>query len=176
MKGLRITIMKKPTLEEIDDVLQILASIPIHIAALTGMYKNDLLTSKPDPESWSANEILAHLRACADVWGDTIQKMLTEDNPTLPHISPCTWLRNTNYRKIPFNVSFDAYGTQRSKLLGTLIRLDSEAWSRGAVIKDRQHTIFSQASRMGQHDIDHVNQIKTLLEILTAKPGNKRGV
>ena len=53
----------------------------------------------PIPRGWSATEILAHLRSCADVWGDCIAAILAEDRPTLRAINPTTWIDRTNYRE-----------------------------------------------------------------------------
>ncbi len=39
-------------------------------------------------EDWSAKDILAHLRTCADVWGKHIVIMMMQDHPTLRYISP----------------------------------------------------------------------------------------
>jgi hypothetical protein len=40
-------------------------------------------SAAPSEGAWSPNEILAHLRACADVWDGGIQAMIERDHPTL---------------------------------------------------------------------------------------------
>ena len=52
----------------------------------------------------------------------------------------------------------------------TLYDLEFADWSRGAMIKDRRHTIFSQAWRMALHEVTHNEQIEALLGTL-AKEG-----
>ena len=52
---------------EIEEVLQQLAATPHRIAAASEVLNIDQLQQKPDRQSWSANDILAHLRVCADV-------------------------------------------------------------------------------------------------------------
>jgi hypothetical protein len=125
-----------------------------------------MLRYRSDKKSWSANDILAHLRACADVWGETIAAMLKEDTPTLPHVSPRSWIRKTNYPNLSFRESLDEFTDQRRQLLITLNQLNYGDWSRGALINGRRHTIFSQARRMAKHEIVHCEQIEELIRTM----------
>ena len=61
--------------------------------------------------------MLAHLRACADVWGDCIVAMITQDTPTLRAVDPRTWIRQTDYLAQDFEPSLHAFATQRTALL-----------------------------------------------------------
>ncbi len=90
--------------------------------------------------------------------------MLAEDHPTLPHVSPRTWVRKTDYLKLDFHESLQAFVHQRAELLDTLKNLNFEAWSRGAIIKGRNHTVFSQARRMAHHENEHCEQLEALLK------------
>ena len=153
------------TQQGIEDVLQLLAETPQRIKIATAGATPAQLTAKPDSKSWSVNEILAHLRACVDVWGETIDRMLTEDHPTLRHISPRTYMRKTDYAQLPFVESWAVFVTERAALLETLKLLTPEQWSWSATIKERQHTVFSQARRMSLHEEGHCAQIEGLLGI-----------
>ena len=65
----------KITQPKVEEVLRLLAHTPLHISSLTRDIPNDKMISKPDPESWSANEVLAHLRAintASDGFHDTL--------------------------------------------------------------------------------------------------------
>ncbi len=53
----------------IEQVLALVAATPHRIAALTADLAPAQLHTTPNPGEWSANDVLAHLRACADVWG-----------------------------------------------------------------------------------------------------------
>jgi uncharacterized damage-inducible protein DinB len=152
------------TSTEIEQVLKSLAETPHRLATASSGLESARLQSKPDEKSWSANDILAHLRACADVWGNSIQAMLAQEAPTLRHVSPRTWIRKTDYLELTFSESFQAFADQRNQLLNTLKNLDFEAWSRGALIKERRHTVFSQARRMAHHENEHCEQIEALLK------------
>jgi hypothetical protein len=87
-------------------VIEMLKTTPSRIASASRGLSEKELNWKPAPDSWSANEVLAHLRACADVWGGSITKILKQDNPTFRHVSPRTWIRKTNYLALVFRAPF----------------------------------------------------------------------
>ena len=129
--------------------------------AVEGMETAELY-AKPDRNSWSINEILAHLRSCADVWGETIDRMLVEDEPTLAYVHPRERMKQMDYSELSFEVSFSAFEVQRRSLLARLGSLEYEAWPRGAEIKGRRHTVFSQVRRMALHEMGHWEQVSKL--------------
>ena len=61
----------------IEQILTLLAEAPPRIAALTAGLAPAQLHAAPNPGEWSANEVLAHLRACADMWGNCIATIIT---------------------------------------------------------------------------------------------------
>ncbi len=73
-----------------EQVLTLLAETPLRIAALTAGLTPAQLHTTPNHDGWSANDVLAHLRACADVWGNCIVTMIAEDTPTLRAVNPRT--------------------------------------------------------------------------------------
>ena len=82
----------------IEQILSMLAAAPPRLAALTADVAPALLQTRPGPEEWSATEVLAHMRACADMWGNAIMAMLAEDHPTLRAVNPRTWIKQTERR------------------------------------------------------------------------------
>ena len=149
---------------ETEKLLNLLAETPHRIAAVSRELENVRLHFKADEKAWSANDILAHLRACADVWGKSIMTMLIEDQPTFRYVSPRTWIRKTNYPDLEFQASFQAFTQQRAELLKVLKSLTLEDWSRAALIDGREQTVFSYAQRMTQHEHEHCEQIEALLK------------
>ena len=116
-----------PTSEQ---VLTLLAATPPRIAALTAGLPPAHVQTRPTPEEWSANEVLAHLRACADVWGGCIAAMLAQDTPTLRAVDPRTWIRQTDYPEQEFQPSLHAFAMQRTELLAVLepLECDQNQW------------------------------------------------
>src|SRR4051812_47872136 len=117
---------------EIGELLRLLATTAEHLEALSRGLDDEYLGHSPGEGQWSANEILAHLRACADVWGGSIWSMIEREHPTLRYVSPRTWIRKTAYPSQPFSESFEAFAAQRAALVRMLGGLDQADWARGA--------------------------------------------
>lgn len=148
----------------VQEYLTLLGKTTRRITSMTKQVNESHLRTKPGKDEWSANDILAHLRSCADVWGDQIDKMLEKDDQKLPYAHPRQWIKKTNYRDLPFHESFQAFKEQRGKLLKILKSMSFEDWSRRATIKGREHTIFTQVRRMAKHEDVHCEQIEELLK------------
>ena len=155
------------TAEEIESLLRALEDTPRHLAALAGDLDDSQLRRRPRDDAWSANEILAHLRACADVWGGSIVTMIERDDPTLRYGSPRTWIRKTDYPEQPFRQSLQAYAAQRDDLVQRLRALDPADWWRGATFtgttRGREQTILSYTRRIVEHEWEHRKQIEATL-------------
>ena len=153
---------------DIETFLETLTLTPQRLASASAGLESARLHFKPDKKAWSANDILAHLRACADVWGKSIAAMLEQDHPTIRYVSPRTWIRKTDYPSLEFRASLLAFTAQRDDLLKRLQPLALEDWSRAASFTDntpgRQDTVFSYARRMALHERGHCEQIEALLK------------
>jgi len=152
---------------DIERILSLLAQTPDRIATMCMGQDNERLIYRPDDTSWSANDILAHLRSCADMWGKSIIAMINQDHPTLRYVSPRTWVRKTNYYSLDFHVSLDGFTRQRHDLLKSLKALAIEDWSRGATFtgttRGREQSVLDYARGMAQHEGVHCEQIEGLL-------------
>jgi hypothetical protein len=144
-----------------------LAETPRQLAALSRGLDSARLNARTVDEPWSANDILAHLRACADVWGKGITAMLTQEHPTLRYVSPRTWIRKKDYPTQEFHASLQAFTAQREQLVAALKPLPLKDWSRGATFtattRGREQTVFSYVQRMAEHERGHCEQIEALL-------------
>src|SRR5690242_4880794 len=118
----------------IEQALTLLAEGPSRIAALTDRIEPAQLRTAPDPDEWSANDVLAHLRSCADVWGDYMRRILAEDKPTIRAVNPRAWVERTDYLNLAFAHSLRAFTTQRADLLAVLEPLTSGDWARVATV------------------------------------------
>jgi len=151
----------------IEQVLTLLAETPARIAALTAELTPAQLHTSPTPDGWSANDVLAHLRACADVWGNCIVAMIAEDRPTLRAVNPRTWIKKTNYLELEFRPSLRSFATQRDDLLAVLEPLPHEGWSRAATVtgagKVLERTVLFYAQWLARHERQHVKQVAGLL-------------
>lgn len=153
----------KATQTEIKEILKILSETPKRFAVASKHRAKAQHQNQPDQSGWSVNEILWHLRSCVDVWGKDIDEMLIQDTPKLRYLSPRTWMRKTNYAELAFGDSLSIFVEQREAFLKQLKALEFDDWSRGAVIKDRIHTVFTHTRRMALHEQGHWDQIEELI-------------
>lgn len=57
----------KPIRDEVEEKLQLLAKCPTRIARAAASQSEPALRGAADANNWSALEVLAHLRGCADL-------------------------------------------------------------------------------------------------------------
>lgn len=149
---------------DIPRVLKVLAETPKEIARMARGRSVSDLHRKPAPDAWSAQEIVAHLRACADVWTGSIERMLAESHPTIRYVSPRGWINKTDYLEQPFADSFRAFTASRDTLLETLGGLDAKGWARGATFTGttagREGTVLIYATRIADHEVRHLDQLR----------------
>jgi hypothetical protein len=158
----------------IEQVLTLLAETPRRLEELTADLAPAQLRSAPNDDEWSANEVLAHLRACADVWGGCIATIITEERPTLRAVNPRTWIHQTDYRELEFQPSLCAFAAQRAALLAVLEPLPPDGWSRTATVtgagKPLERTVFFYARWLAEHERPHVKQIARLVKAMSMEP------
>lgn len=154
----------------IEQVLTLLAETPQRIATFSEGLAPAQLSTSPSPDEWSANDVLAHLRACADVWGNCIKTMIAEDRPELRAVNPRTWIKKTNYLELEFRPSLRSFTTQRADLLAVLESLPSEDWSRSAIVmgagKPLQRNVLFYAQWLARHERPHVKQIERIVNAI----------
>lgn len=160
---MKTKIINQITQESIHQAMNILQNTPVEIERLIQGYDEGILQSRPEPETWSPVEILAHLHACATIWGDSINKMVHQNSPFIDDTHPRKWARFSEFSALPFHESLQIFGMERNKLLALLTNLTLIDWARIGWIKQRKHSIFSQVRRMALHELDHLDQLKEML-------------
>jgi hypothetical protein len=153
----------KATASEVQKYLSIISETPERIGLLVKGLEEARLHHRADAKSWSVNEILAHLRSCADLWTHSIYAMLAEKEPSFSDINERKWAKVTRYAELPFNQSSQAYSLQRESLVRVLKDLPFDSWERSAMIFERRHTVFTQTRRMAKHETEHLEQMEGLL-------------
>jgi hypothetical protein len=158
----------------IDKILTILKETPPRLAKLTGGLVPAQLQTAHTVGEWSVHEVLAHLRACSDVWGDYyIMTILAEDHPTIKARNPRTWIKDTNYLEQEFQSSLRAFTKQRRKLLAILEPLPTKDWARTNTLtgagKPLQQTLLSHADGLARHERAHLKQIERTINEQSAR-------
>jgi hypothetical protein len=149
---------------ETRQIVTVLSEIPEQIARIARGRTDHQLHRKPAPDAWSARDIVAHLRACAEVWGRSIERMITEDHPTIRYVSPRGWIRKTDYLERSFRDSLREFSHGRAGLVETLRALDASGWSRRATFTGttlgRDASVLSYAKRIADHEVGHLGQLR----------------
>ena len=150
-----------------EQILSLLAETPRRLEALTAGLSPAQLQIAPNDAEWSAIDVLAHLRACADVWGGCIATILAEERPTLRAVNPRTWIEQTDYRNQAFQLSLRAFVAQRAALLTVLGSLPADGWSRAATVtgagRALERSVMFYARWLAEHERPHVKQIARLV-------------
>lgn len=159
---------RPPTRFSFIEVLDILASSPGRLAAAAAGLPDVVLNEPLEPGGWSARDILGHLRACQRTWGTDFDRILDEDQPTYRYQSPRSTIRRTDFLMLPYRVSLDGFTADRARLVARLRSSDEGALERTATVKVsggriEQHTAFSYAHRMAEHERDHVDHLEAAL-------------
>lgn len=149
--------------EVIESSLRLLSEAPVRIERATAGVDEARLHRRTADEPWSANDVLAHLRAAADVRERFIDAMSTGDHATLRYVSPRSELRTTDDVDRTFADNLAAFRTRRAGLLDRLAGLPAEAWARASLIRDRPETVASYVRYLTEHETAHCEQIEALL-------------
>jgi DinB family protein len=154
----------------IEQNLTLLAATPARLAKITQGLSRAQLMTPPKPGEWSARDVLAHLRACSDMWGKYIMWILNEEHPTFKAMNPTSWIKQTDYREQAFGSLLKAFTAQRLELLAMLKPLPPEAWSRAATVtgagKPRERTVRTYAMWLANHERSHFKQLERIAEAL----------
>ena len=143
-----------------------LATIPKLIAGIVEGHDEARLTWRADEKTWSASDLLAHLRSGQEVQGKWIAAMLDRDNPTLRAVSPRSAFRKYVDRDV--TVSLKEFADERAALVKRLRSLDEADWERtltftGASPRSTITTVTACAWGLVQHEKDHLEQLRDLL-------------
>ncbi len=155
-------------------VLELLAAtVPRIEVAISGLTPAQMHTA-PSPGEWSLSEVLAHLRACADVWGGCMLAIGVDGQRTIRAINPLTWIKSTDYLELQFPALFRAFSEQREDLLSGLEGLPPNAWGRVSTItgagKTLERTVLLYGRWLAGHERSHLKQIERTCEAVR-RPG-----
>src|SRR5262245_53200348 len=126
------------------------------------------LHAPPEPGEWSINDVLAHLRACNDILGGNMRRILTEDHPTWRRVSPRTWQAKSGYHDWQFRPALDAFKQGRAELLELLEPVPAADWHRTATVKVPPDKVLEQSVNyfgdwLAAHEREHIDAIERRL-------------
>jgi hypothetical protein len=158
--------MARRTLDS-DEILEILTTSVPRLEELThGVPEKRLYAVTA--YGWSVNDQLAHLRACHDVLGGNMLRIVREDHPAWKAMSPRTWQKRTDYFEWKFGPAFEVFRAQRAELLEVLEPLPRDAWERTATVAVPPKQVYEYSTRyygdwMAAHERGHLKHISRIL-------------
>lgn len=143
-----------------------LVAVPKLIAGLAAGHDETRLTLRADAKTWSASDVLAHLRSCAELRGKWIAAMLARNHPTIRAVSPRSAFRK--YVDRDFTASLKEFAYERAALVKRLRGLDDAGWARGLTFtgaspRRTEQTLAQCATELLQHERVHLEQIREVL-------------
>ena len=151
----------------VDATMEILRTTVPRLEEITRGASQKALNTVTD-YGWSVNDQLAHLRACHDVLGGNMLRIVREDHPAWKGMAPRAWQKQTDYFEWKFAAAFEAFRAQRAELLEVLEPLPPEAWGRTASVSAPpgrvwENSVLYYGDWMARHERGHLKHIERVL-------------
>jgi hypothetical protein len=166
-----------------DAMLRRLAQTPEHLRRVIGGCDAAVLARRPDPKSWSATEIVCHLRDVEELFQVRFHTILALDEPTIlvlgagpKHLVPWrfgdrhpldpeVWAEERQYARSDPREALGAFERRRAEVLATLRGLSEVEWGRGGIHLARGRlTLARWVASLAGHDDNHLAQLARALE------------
>jgi hypothetical protein len=150
---------------EIHQIMTILQTTTARVPELvSGATAQELEPTAYDARQWSLAAVLAHLRACNDVLGGAMLRILDQDRPAWAASSPRAWQAKSGYHDLSFEENFAAFADGRARLLERLTPLSAVAWDRTAAVTVPPGKVYERSVRyygawLAQHEGTHVKDL-----------------
>jgi len=143
------------------------------------------LSNRPDAQSWSAKEIVCHLRDVEELFQSRFHMMVALDEPRIlvlgasardlepwriggpigHPLDPVRWAEERQYLRNDAGAALAAFKRRRSEVLSLLESLSPAQWQRGGVHLSRGRlTIGDWVASLAAHDDNHLDQLARALE------------
>jgi hypothetical protein len=146
-----------------DPLLARLAAIPDRIARAVAGWSEAELRAAPTAGEWSAADILAHLRASADIMTPRIYMVLVRDRPPLPAYDDRRWAQIAGYAGLEFGQSLALFTLRRVEVVAMLRRVSPEDWARSGVHEEQGTTsLLELVGKLVEHEEEHGGQLEAI--------------
>jgi len=146
------------------DPLEVQTGTASAIVALIESQPETHLRARPAPGKWSVVEIIAHLAEDELVASWRYRQMLEHSGCALPGFDQEKWAAYGRYEEWTSREALDLFRLLRNVNLRMLHALTSEQWTNFGEHAERGRvTVRSLAVHMAGHDLNHLDQIRSLL-------------
>jgi uncharacterized damage-inducible protein DinB len=149
-------------------LLQALASTMTDLGYILNETGSGAGASERTADSWSIKDVLSHLVYVEGCYHERLRRVIEEDNPTVPQISP---------EETPFDETLSTaeqlsrFKEARNQTIATLKRLSPGQWQRPAIHElTGKTTLRFLLQILIEHDIEHLNQIVQLQQAARSIP------
>jgi hypothetical protein len=164
--------------------LRRLGATPDELAQAIQGRSDALLSRRPEPKSWSAKEVVCHLRDIEELCILRFHMMLVMDEPKVlvagdpPRgmrlwgmneqvpfpLDPDRWAEERQYNRNDTVLALSAFRRRRQEVLIFFERLSPDQWSRGCIHPSLGRITFADWTiGMAHHDDSHVRQLQRAL-------------
>jgi uncharacterized damage-inducible protein DinB len=148
-----------------DEHLARMERTPGELAGVIAGVPDTRLSKRPDGRSWSAKDVLCHLRDAEELFITNFALMLAVDEPSLLPGEPDRWAEDRQYARHDAAEALAAFARRRTETLAFLRHLQPEHWERGAIHLTRGRQSMRDLVRLlAAHDDNHVDQLKRALD------------
>jgi hypothetical protein len=145
------------------EIIAAIRTLPDTVEPLLDDLSDDQIRRRPRAGEWSIIEVCCHLRDFAEIEGLRIQRLASEDNPTLEPYDQEALAIERSYQGDDINGVRLALRAFWDGLANTLENLSEEDWQRpGYHPEQGAATVRSRAELEVEHAHVHIEQIRAL--------------
>lgn len=156
--------------------MRVLGATCGRLERLLGGVPAGVLSRRPAPDKWSIREIVAHLADAELAIGWRFRNMIATPGVRLQWWDEHLWSQACGYARIPVPQSLQLFKSLRESNLHLLRSTPRASWHTCFGVHDKRgrQTVEEFVAMEAAHDLNHLRQVKALLELGIARTG--RGV
>lgn len=145
--------------------LQILQTTPKKLASLLKGKTRKQLTTRPEPERWSAAEIFAHFADAEVAISWRLRQMLSTNGVAIQGYDQNAWAETFNYAKRDPRQSLQFFSALREGNVALLKSVPRKLWENYGIHSERgQESVGRVVSMVAGHDLNHLRQIEGIVK------------
>ena len=148
----------------VSEILAQLEEHPRRLSEVAASLSAERLNDVPCLGTWTANDVLVHLRCCAEAGAAAVRGLAAADGTVVRFVGPRTLIEQVDYRDRDFADNLRALKRQRVGLLALLSGLPRARWSRPGRTSDggpaRARTILDYGQWLARHEHNHVEALE----------------
>jgi len=163
--------MQPASAVDIQPAIALLGKTPQLLETMLGDLPGELLHWKPAPDRWCISEVLAHLAALEQVYGERALRMVAEDSPSIVKYDLAGASARGDYSRGSAGENLALFTRTRRSTLAMLTGLPSSAAARTGVHSELGTiTLAHMLNEWANHDLGHLRQIAELYRAYAFHP------